>query len=832
MEESSLFVQNGSTSLAEHGANLATEDSMTTDASNESVDSHTSERTAPDSPMSTSMGVPTSGSVGAEEQAVDQGEQFDTQNRPPINEDVDGDVNENHHSENEAENESDYSDAEEVSYINSQLPSCIQKELKDLLRYAQGPHNPENDDPSTNLQSCNPYFRQAQEACEAIANGINDLFARGPRSDSSIEAFSKRLKRQSKFRPPKLVTIAFMGDSGAGKSSLNNSLLSILELATTSGGSRACTNNIIEYCYCFENQMAPFEIHVYFHNLDERRKIIEELFQKLVAHQQTPLDMESDEYQLGFLESESAIEIFQALFRNHDEFSSEARSRSFLSNATGLRNDPRLTKMHDWVEQLVSEYHLNDDVMHLEAGTPSEFSKKIGPFVRALGADFDELSPPSPWPLVQLVKVGLDSELLRHGIIIADVPGISDINRTRVKNANQYLPNCDFLLVCAPMARSVTNPQTSSYLAQAFRSHGSRKALIMTKIDDIKDDIAIQTRFEEHRNLIELRTERHNVENELKSLYEQKKSLKRKRRTEQGVQDRIDELAEYQPLLETVEKGRCIQIRVGNTTPEMQVLYKERTKDQERLEVWGVSNSEYEKHLKNIDGVGFPIPIEYTGIPSLRLRLKELAETAKVETLKLYIKNALPNVLTRAEIWSQPQAEKRHERLGHIVAAGVQDCNKYIESHETALNVAVQALLLDSISENLDDWTRKARDLSSSWTNKAIWNVNTFYAWVKKMGKHKTRAKEFVDWNEQLLKPVNDTLIPAWRAFDGLLADTFDSLIKSLRGLVDLIEEELGKGCNDSSLPLRPFYDQLSIQKALIEQRITEERTGFSRSCK
>ena len=888
MEEDPIFVDNEHTPLTEHEVNLATTSaenpdfvqtptqeasvlgqgtcsvsashfilvSVTADIPNPGPDGHTTSEhhttqyvrnyeedtsshgaelmndvVAPNSPLSHSTGMLTSDGSGGEEQLANDEDKRDGQSRPQVS----GDVDENCAGGIEAENENNEGDVDDdESYISSKLPQSVRKDLKELLRRMnmQRPYSPETDDPTPSLQSYSPHFRQARTASEEVADGLNDIFTRSSCSDHDIAEFGKRLKKQSRFRPPKPVVIGLLGDSGVGKSSLINSLLSMIGIAITGAGSRACTNNTIEYSYCFENQMAPFEIHVYFKDFKERCETLKGLLQRYVMHQQTALDAGTEEFSHSFMEAESALEIFQTMFRDYDEFSNDKNSRRFLGDATISRNDLRLTKMCDWLEQLVSKYQPDNNVMRLEANTPVELSKKIEPFVRTPSVGFGGSIPSSPWPIIQLVKIGLDSVILRDGLVIADVPGISDINRTRVNSAYQYLHKCDFLLVCANMPRVETNPGVMSQLTDAFRSHGGQKALIVTKADEVGESSDMQASSEEHQNLLELRTELSSVGRELKELNDKKKTFKR-RNFPQDMQYRIEDLIKYKLLLEKVEKGRCMQILNRQTSQALQTSYTARTGDKSKLEVWCVSNSEYMQHLQDSEEDSTPIPVEYTGIPALRLRLRGMTEGANVKRLKLYIENSLPSVLTRAEIWSQPQAEKRHEKLAETLVAGLEDCEALVDSHGKVLNDLFQALILDPIRMNQDSWTAQAKDISSAWTNKARWNANTFWAWVRRMGKHKTKTKEFEDWNEQLLKPVNDTLHFVWKAFEEeLLASTFDSLIKSLREAIDIIKEELVNSCSDSLPNMSPFYENLSVQKRLIEEHVTEERAEFEGNCK
>ena len=721
----------------------------------------------------------------------------------------------------------------ESNYINQRLSPLLQKELRQLQKRTERPYDPAIDDPKPRWQSYNPLFHAVGEACEDIVQSMNDLFQQAQCSSPSILKVGEHLKAHSKFQTPSPKTIGLLGDSGVGKSSLINSLLSTPGLALTDAGSRACTNNTIEYCYRFDNQTRPYAICIYFLEAKERRRMIRQHFRDYALHKQSDQDMDSNEFQLSFMRSQTAVETFQTLFRDRDEFADQTRIHEFLDSATMSSRDARLSKLLDWIEELLSEYDLVDDVLRLSAGTPAELSKVIEPFVKTPASASEDSIPPSPWPIVHRVKIGLDSALLGEGLIIADVPGISDTNRTRVTNAFRYLRQCEFLLVCGNIARIETNPEVLSQLTKAFRTHGSNKALIATKADLIGESNDAQARMAENETVAELRGELENVSQEHKTLTEQWKALrKQKRHGNSDLHGRLDDLAEYKALLEQVEKGRCMQVRSGRTSQGLQSIYNAATGDYEKLEVWCVSNAGYNAHLQVCSESSFPIPIEHTGIPALRLRLKHLTEHAKVQNMQFRFQHALPNLLTTAELWANPTGAERLEGLTSIVAKGIEACEKILERHSTDLTIACQTQLLRPIQTKLDTWTAQSLAISQPWTDNKKWKANTFYAFLRRDGKHKTPTKGYHDWNEMLLQPAVATLNPAWSDFEDTVSGTFVSCVETLKSLVDKIKEDLGHSHGGALISLHVFYEKLSRQKPILEMRVAEERRAFENKIK
>lgn len=57
------------------------------------------------------------------------------------------------------------------------------------------------------------------------------------------------------------------------------------------------------------------------------------------------------------------------------------------------------------------------------------------------------------------------------------------MNKTRKKTTTEYIRNCEAALLVAPIARVETDNQVHKRLGETHRMFGSKKALVVTKID-------------------------------------------------------------------------------------------------------------------------------------------------------------------------------------------------------------------------------------------------------------------------------------------------------------------------------------------------------------
>lgn len=122
---------------------------------------------------------------------------------------------------------------------------------------------------------------------------------------------------------------------------------------------------------------------------------------------------------------ETAIETFKAIFGNRDELRDEEAINGFLAAATSADNRYILHTLYKWMEAAMTQYGAEEGLLHLTAHTVEELSRKMEPFVRTcthiLGDEGG--SSPSLWPLVEIVRVGLQRPLLQRSIVLADLPG-------------------------------------------------------------------------------------------------------------------------------------------------------------------------------------------------------------------------------------------------------------------------------------------------------------------------------------------------------------------------------------------------------------------------
>lgn len=189
---------------------------------------------------------------------------------------------------------------------------------------------------------------------------------------------------------------------------------------------RAATCVITEYKHAWPGQKTPFMAEIKFYGLDKIRTIIQHEFRAYYNYSIADTKNESREIQEELSTcQETAVETFKALFANRYEFSDEDAIDNFFGHATYAEDKNILHTLYKWVEGIMVEYGVGDGLLCLNAHSVEELAGKVEPFTNTCTyvANNEGRPTPSLWPLVEIVRVGLHSRLLKHGLVVADLPG-------------------------------------------------------------------------------------------------------------------------------------------------------------------------------------------------------------------------------------------------------------------------------------------------------------------------------------------------------------------------------------------------------------------------
>lgn len=283
------------------------------------------------------------------------------------------------------------------------------------------------------------------------------------------------------FRKPPSLMVAFLGGTGAGKSSLINAIVET-DIVATSGG-RACTSVITEISY---REDAGSDAEVAFLS---REEWVRELH-VLVADIRDDIEKTNRKSRpLRVSETARSWETLLAVYRN-------LTLQQIVDNCS---------KTIDFLLDITSWPVLGclGSTKWIIASEPIEFASAMCQWTGDKG----------PWPLIQKVCVHAHSRALSTGVTLVDLPGIGDFNLARSAVAEEYQKNIDHFFVVIPMTRAVDSKVTSELFGMSktqLRMDGmlkcSKLTFIITKCDDlIRDEVVASYSLENEPEFVQLR---------------------------------------------------------------------------------------------------------------------------------------------------------------------------------------------------------------------------------------------------------------------------------------------------------------------------------------
>lgn len=250
-------------------------------------------------------------------------------------------------------------------------------------------------------------------------------------------------------------SIAFIGESGSGKSTTINALLGKQLLPTDSSG-EACTAIPIEI---HSSKGNGFYGYVKFVSLDTWREEVQQ-GQNILRN-----DADDDAE-----ENEKLLEKIKLVY-------------------------PHLT-LKDLKEMTIDTILAqNEAAQVLEANRTEQLpNSHWDEFTSAL---YEHVVPSRKrsqiWPLVEMVELYVDSPILRNGLVLVDVPGVLDSNRTRADRAQEYIQASAAVCIVTCAQRCISNATSYDLIRDVleqvqYNGHLDRIVLINSKSDDFEAD--------------------------------------------------------------------------------------------------------------------------------------------------------------------------------------------------------------------------------------------------------------------------------------------------------------------------------------------------------
>ncbi|KAJ5086192.1 hypothetical protein N7532_010963 [Penicillium argentinense] len=233
-------------------------------------------------------------------------------------------------------------------------------------------------------------------------------------------------KQLSEYKDQEPRIVGFIGETGAGKSSVINSILNQRGLARSSGAGGACTSVPMEYRYVDEKHPRPYTIEAEFMDENEVNGLLEELLRS-IRRASIPTDRslvaEEDwaEYEAIGKRSHETLE---AIFSDRSDLTIEFLSRPGAETEIEILQELKALALH----RLTFRPGGSSSLQYTAVADDLESCKDK---LDSLTDSPEESNTPALWPFIKLIRVFLVLPVLKTGLVLADLPGLRDMNHAR-----------------------------------------------------------------------------------------------------------------------------------------------------------------------------------------------------------------------------------------------------------------------------------------------------------------------------------------------------------------------------------------------------------------
>ncbi|KAK6357518.1 hypothetical protein TWF718_001827 [Orbilia javanica] len=250
--------------------------------------------------------------------------------------------------------------------------------------------------------------------------------------------------------------VGFLGKVGTGKSTLLNALLDLEDFIPTRDEGR-CMPIILEFAKS-KPGLGPFAMDVKYFTKAQLKEDAEALFREIYVEG-------------GKLQKPNTRE-------------AKSINRRFNHLFPGEKWDT-VSDVNDHIDELFADdeaLQRGEDIIHaMDEEACAEQLRDL-----TVSNSKDRPTDPEIWPLIDKIRIYLDSEVLNTGTIIADIPGIDD-DGTRVKAMQKYLSGVQDIIIVTPLKSIFEDANTLAklgYEGVTFLDGRSRGVLVTNHLDE------------------------------------------------------------------------------------------------------------------------------------------------------------------------------------------------------------------------------------------------------------------------------------------------------------------------------------------------------------
>ncbi|KAJ5381359.1 uncharacterized protein N7496_003787 [Penicillium cataractarum] len=499
----------------------------------------------------------------------------------------------------------------------------------------------------------------------------------------------KGILKVANFQYPETRIVGFIGNTGVGKSSVINSILGGNSLARTVIPPNVSMEECVEYRAVDEEHQKPYTVEVDFMDPKEMKGFLEDHLQsyrRWYFELEKPKEMrptdedwntaydadgvegfeDGDEAKLTQSEivklqkaKQSAQETFKALFKGADEPSLEDLVRDGNPEAEIGILDALFEKAK---KGLTSRPGGEEAVLYTETSQGLEECREL---LDLLTTD-SRGETPAVWPFIKLIRVYLDAPILKTGLVLADMPGLRDLNYARQEATERYIQKqCHVLGFVTRISRCLADETIEEVNWKTWTE--MPRIVIATRADEVEGAGSDRSDPDHDQVLRDLDVRIKQAKDEAATIY----SLMRKARgSEKGdLAEKWDELKYEEENLEFKKKKVQVDYRNNKTIAGMASMPSRKD-----MTVFCVGNNDYLANCKG-ETEQEKAYTELSGIPQLRQYCQCIPAEAQMRHVSNFCQFIVPGAIASMRLW----ANGAFDRNEMAKARGISEMLKRVE---------------------------------------------------------------------------------------------------------------------------------------------------------
>ena len=596
--------------------------------------------------------------------------------------------------------------------------STYADDVTDLVKY---------DDPSK-APFYDLSFQDAIDRGVELASSISHCLNQCPTGHVPIN-IQKEARLMAKYEPQVERIVGIVGKSGAGKSSLVNSLLDVEGLAKTAAGGSAVTAFVIEYRQKLDRHQKDFSIETECltpADVDDQLQYLLEDFRRLAFTDVGGL--RDEEHSTMESQADAAKAVFKAAFGRVDGFNLGLLEHENNKEA----RDVALRQLRLWAKEL----HWPSDMVGRFWTDGTDEAHECHSLMKVF---LDN----GLWPFIKSMKVYLEAHLLRGGIVLADLPGYHEVNFARMKASREYQADCSEVFVVAEIKRAVDDPVVQDVLnCHENESLGTAGSAI-TNVTVVCTHSALAVPEGKDLGTWINKQRLMQARNRLDAVKKEK------------VSGSIEEILQRHKDVKLDHDALLIRARNARVKSALQSCYKSVSTSVE-LPVFCVDNALYSEDSEKSK--------EVSNIPQLRMYTMTLPVQARFKHANKFLGAKLPSLLGSFELWADVSREETASRL-----------KRDLPTTKTLRTLALQDIRFVKTRQSIQDHLRApiirvkgeiVRDALATAQQWQSMRWRSVESWFNNRGTHRTRTIGWKCWNTELASVLNRAGGESWRQID------------------------------------------------------------------